>query len=216
MGAKPAGSGNDLMRVRPVGLEEATGKAKEMYDEIQEARGEGKVTYIWRAMAINPEVGYHFWQIHKLLMAETGGEGKLDRKLREKIALMTSLTHECKYCMSFHSSTLDRIGLNKEETKKYIEFEQGKDVDIPEHEKKLLSFVKKVAIDPHKILDEEVDEIRALGYDDKDLVEIMQILMLFVGISRFVGVLQIGAAPDVTEPWLQPYTDMAELKKWNW
>ncbi len=204
------------MRVKLVGLEEATGKAKEMYDEIQEARGEGKVTYIWRAMALNPGVGYHFWQVHKLLMAEKGDEGKLDRRLREKIALMTSLTHECKYCMSFHSSTLDRIGLSREEIKKYILFEQGKDVDIPEEEKKLLSFVKKVSIDPHKILDEEIEEIRKLGYDDRDLVEIMQIVMLFVGISRFVGVFQIGASPDVTEPWLQPYTDLVELKKWSW
>lgn len=205
-----------MPRVRLIGIDEAEGKAKELFDEIEDARGKGRVTHLWRAMAHNPEVGYYFWRAHMALMAEKGGEGKLDKKLREKIALIVSLANECKYCLAFHSSTLDRAGLGKDEIKKYIRFEQGEDVGIPDEEKKLLSFVKKASVDPHRITDRELEEIKDLGYDERDLVEIMQIVMLFTGISRFVGVFQIGAVAEEMEPWLQPYADLAELKKWSW
>jgi len=205
-----------MPRVRLIGIEEAEGKARELFDEIERTRGKGRVTHLWRAMAHNPEVGYYFWRIHKALMAEEEKESRLDKKLREKIALIVSLANECKYCLAFHSSTLDRVGLSKDEIKKYIRFEQGEEVDIPLEEKKLLSFIKKASIDPHRITDRELEEVKSLGYDERDIVEMMQIVMLFTGISRFVGVFQIGAVAEEMEPWIQPYADLVEMKKWSW
>lgn len=199
-------------------IDKTEGKAGEIMDEVQALRGKGRVTDLWRAQALNPEVGYHFWSAHKLLMQEHGEAGaRLSRLLREKIALVVSLATECKYCLAFHSSTLDRMGLGIEEIKQYIAFEAGKDVELPEEERVLLGFVRKTAVDPHRITDREVDQVRRLGFTDRDLVEILQIVMLFVGISRFVGVLQIGAMVEETEPWLRPYAERAvELKQWSW
>lgn len=40
---------------------------------------------------------------------------------------------------------------------------------------------------PPETSSREVDEVRAIGFSDADLVEMLQIVMLFVGISSFLA-----------------------------
>lgn len=82
-------------RIRFVEIDEAKGKAKEVFDEIEKIRGKGKVDPLWKAYAVFPEVLEINWQrMQKIL---EGGEGVLSRKWKECMMVAVSELNQCEF-----------------------------------------------------------------------------------------------------------------------
>ena len=100
--------------------EDATGKAKEVYDEIRAAFG--MVPNFFKAQAaVDPEWLALNWQREKQIMLEAG---VLDRKTRELLALAVSLVNRCQYCSLAHENVALMSGASPEEVgevKKIVE-----------------------------------------------------------------------------------------------
>ncbi|MBM3213487.1 carboxymuconolactone decarboxylase family protein [Candidatus Poribacteria bacterium] len=96
--------------VRLVPESEATGKVREVFDDIKRTRGLDRVPNIWRALATNPTHLETSWERLKLIMAD----GALDRRTKEIIALAVSITNGCDYCINSHTAALQRLGLTTE------------------------------------------------------------------------------------------------------
>jgi alkylhydroperoxidase family enzyme len=78
--------------IRTVGLEEARGKLREIYDA---ALGRaGKVFQILRVQSLNPEVLDASLEIYKRAMF---GPSPLSRRQREMLAVVTSRANDCHY-----------------------------------------------------------------------------------------------------------------------
>ena len=78
--------------IRTVGLEEARGKLREIYDAaLQRA---GKVFQILRVQSLNPEVLDASLEIYKRAMF---GPSPLSRRRREMLAVVTSRANDCHY-----------------------------------------------------------------------------------------------------------------------
>lgn len=91
--------------------QDATGKAKEIYKEIEEAFG--MVPNFFKAQAaVDPEWLEINWQRQKLIMLTEGG---LDRKTKEIIALVVSMVNHCEYCSLAHESMARMVGTSQEE-----------------------------------------------------------------------------------------------------
>lgn len=100
--------------------QDATGKAKQVYDEIQNVFG--MVPNFFKAQAaVDPAWLELNWQRQKLIMlAETA----LDRKTKEIIALVVSMVNRCEYCSLAHESTARMAGASQveiNEVKKIVE-----------------------------------------------------------------------------------------------
>ena len=95
---------------RYVSEEEATGKVKEIYDEIKAARGLASVPNFWKTIAVNPDYLEVTWNNLKTVMKP----GKLDRVTKEIIAVAVSATNNCEYCILSHTDTLRQLGLDDE------------------------------------------------------------------------------------------------------
>ena len=78
---------------RTVSPEEATGKVKEVYDDIKETKEIDFVPNIWQALSNNPDHLEATWQKLKTVMKP----GKLDLRTKEMIALAVSITNNCTY-----------------------------------------------------------------------------------------------------------------------
>lgn len=91
--------------------EEATGVVREVYEEILAARGLAKVPNFWRAIAHNPAYLRAEWDKLKTVM----GEGALDRRTKEMIAVAVSATNNCDYCLSSHTEALRALGVTDAE-----------------------------------------------------------------------------------------------------
>lgn len=90
---------------------EATGKTKEVYKEVKKNFGLAFVPNIFKAMAHNPSYLEATWNRIKIIM----GQGKLDRKTKEIIAVAVSATNNCEYCVNAHTAVLKKLGVKDEE-----------------------------------------------------------------------------------------------------
>ena len=73
--------------------EEATGKVKEVYEEIKATKGIDFVPKFWQALAHNPDHLEATWKKLRVVMKP----GKLDLLTKEMIALAVSITNDCVY-----------------------------------------------------------------------------------------------------------------------
>lgn len=90
--------------------QDATGLAKETYDDIEAKFG--MVPNIFKAMgAADPKWLALNWQREKQIMLENG---PLDRKTRELIAMAVSMSNNCEYCSFAHEAMARKEGATKE------------------------------------------------------------------------------------------------------
>ncbi len=74
--------------------DEATGKVKDLYEEIKAKLGIDFVPNLYRAMASNPDYLEANWRKVKAVMFASG---KLDRLTKEIIAVAVSAVNACGY-----------------------------------------------------------------------------------------------------------------------
>lgn len=80
--------------IKMLSEEEATGRVKEIYEEIKSQLGVGFVPNLYNVMAAKPGYLEANWNKVKAVMVEPG---KLDRLTKEIIAVAVSSVHGCKY-----------------------------------------------------------------------------------------------------------------------
>ena len=72
---------------------DATGKVKEIYDDIKATKKIDFVPNFWKALSINPDHLEAVWKKLKVTMKP----GKLDLLTKEIIALSVSIVNNCHY-----------------------------------------------------------------------------------------------------------------------
>lgn len=94
----------------------ASGKVRQIFDDIKKTKGLDFVPNFWRALASSPDHLEMTWERLKLLMhpEATGRKSKLDPKTREIIALAVSATNGCSYCVNSHTAALRKLGVDTE------------------------------------------------------------------------------------------------------
>jgi len=99
------------MSCRLLNEEEATGKAKELYDDIKSSFG--MVPNFFRAQAaVDPDWAALNWNRVKQIMLK---QGKLDRKTKEIIAMVVSMVSNCQYCHLAHKTMALMSGATEED-----------------------------------------------------------------------------------------------------
>jgi AhpD family alkylhydroperoxidase len=94
--------------VVPVAESEATGRVKEIFEDIRQTKGIDFVPNFWRTLATHPPLLEETWQRLKQVMAP----GRLDPLTKEMIALAVSATNGCRYCIQSHTAAVKRLGLD--------------------------------------------------------------------------------------------------------
>ena len=85
---------------------EATGKVKEIFDEIKEARQITEIPNFWKTMANSPETLERTWRSLQRVM----GKGELEPAVKELIYVAVSITNNCEYCIKSHSLAARKKG----------------------------------------------------------------------------------------------------------
>ena len=85
---------------------DATGKVKEIFDEIKEARQITEIPNFWKTMANSPETLERTWRSLQQVM----GKGELDPAVKELIYVAVSITNNCEYCIKSHSLAARKKG----------------------------------------------------------------------------------------------------------
>ena len=95
---------------KPISENEATGKVKEVFDEIKSARQITEVPNFWKMLANDPNELQRTWSSLKEIMKK----GALDPVTKELIYVAVSITNGCEYCIKSHSSAAKKKGATDE------------------------------------------------------------------------------------------------------
>ena len=85
---------------------EASGKVKEIFDEIKEARQITEIPNFWKTMANSPETLERTWRSLQQVMKK----GALAPEIKELIYVAVSITNACEYCIKSHTLAAKKKG----------------------------------------------------------------------------------------------------------
>ena len=91
---------------KPISENEATGKVKEVFDEIKSTRKITEVPNFWKYLANSPELLERIWNSTSQVMKP----GALDGVTKELIYVAVSMTNSCEYCTKSHSAAAKKKG----------------------------------------------------------------------------------------------------------
>ena len=173
-----------MQRIAAVNPGEATGKAKELLDSVQAKLG--MTPNLMKTLAAGPAVLEAYLKFGAALST-----GKLDAKFREQIALAVAQTNSCEYCLSAHTAFGQRVGLRPEEIagSREAHSSDGK-------QNAGLHFVQALVVQRGIVSDQEVAKVKAAGFSDGDIAE----LVANVAVNVFTNYFNHVARTDVDFP----------------
>ena len=89
---------------------EASGKVKEVFDDIKNSRGITEIPNFWKMLANDPNELERTWSSLKEIMKK----GTLDPVTKELIYVAVSITNGCEYCIKSHSLAAKKKGATDE------------------------------------------------------------------------------------------------------
>jgi uncharacterized peroxidase-related enzyme len=162
---------------------EANPHAGPYADAIASAKSAGSEYWgIWNILAFRPQVAYHLCELsHELMFVEA----PISPALRELIAAYTSSLNRCEFCMNAHASVAAHQYGDKELVSSVL-----RDLEtsvLPERDKALLRFVRKLTLDSGSIAEADIDVLKDAGWDDTSIYYAIGACALFNFYNRFVS-----------------------------
>ena len=150
-----------VSRIEVISNENANSEQQELLDVIQTKLG--MVPNFLRVFANSPAALRAFLGLHGI-----AGEGSLDAKTRERIALAMAQQNACQYCVSAHTAIGHKTGLNGAEMDAN---RAGSSQDASAAV--AVKFAQALAEHSGELTNAEIAEVRDAGYSDAQIVEII-------------------------------------------
>jgi uncharacterized peroxidase-related enzyme len=150
-----------MARIRHVDPTKAAGEVKELLDGVQQRLG--MTPNMMKIMARSPAVlrGY-------LSFSVALADGRLGAEFREQIALAVAQVNNSEYCLSRHAAIARRMGLSEAEiaANRRSWSQDGK-------KRAGLNFAAELVVLRGRMNDERLHRVRAAGYSDAEIVEVV-------------------------------------------
>lgn len=159
---------------------EATGEVAALYDHFRNHFGRADVPGILKCFATHPPLLRHMMDMSEHVIFS---EGSLGRRHKEMIATFVSMQNECPYCADSHGFFF-RVHGGSGTALAAI---QACDFHAPEltaAEQALLGFVRKVNLNSHHVVREDVEALLQSGWSELQVAEAVHITALFATFNR--------------------------------
>ncbi len=173
-----------MSRINAVNPDEATGKAKELFDGIKSKLG--RVPNVFTLMGNSPAALEAY-----LKFSEALAGGVLDAKFRELIAICVAEINVCEYCLSAHVAIGKSVGLTEEELK----LARDQRSNNPKYDAGL-RFVRIMVTSRAEMKDPDLEELKAAGFNDAEIAE----LIANVALNLYTNYFNHITKPEVDFP----------------
>ncbi len=130
--------------------------------------------------------------LHQILMRSDDSPFSIAQ--RELMAAFVSGTNACKYCTGAHSATAMKFGVEESLISSLITNIDTADVD--DNMKPIFKYLKKLTIDPTKILQVDADAVFNAGWSERALYDAIIICCTWSFMNRFVEGLGLSVIPE--------------------
>ena len=175
-----------MVRIKVIKYEEASGRLKEIYDELVDKRG--KLADVHTIQSLRPESIVKHIDLYMEIMFS---KSELSRAEREMIAVIVSVCNNCEYCQIHHSEALNRYWKNEQKT--VLLRKDYRQVELIERELRLCEFAESITLNPG--LSKEIDkteQLRKAGLSDNAILDATLVVSYFNFVNRMV--LSLGVA----------------------
>jgi uncharacterized peroxidase-related enzyme len=177
-----------MSRLKQIGPETASDRARTLLHAVQSKLG--FVPNMTRAMANAPAVLDAY-----LLFGGALSKDSLPPRLREQISLAVAQANGCEYCLAAHSAVGKAVGLTDEQIR---DSRLGAAVDA--RADALVRFAVQVVRSRGRVSDADLDDVRAAGFGDGAIAEVVA----HVALDTFTNYFNNVAATDVDFPKAAP------------
>ena len=146
----------------------------------------GFVPNVFLTLAYRPDEFRAFFAYHDALMEKDSGLSKAER---EMIVVATSAANQCQYCVIAHGAIL-RIRAKNPLIADQVAINYRK-ADITPRQKAMLDFAMKVSQAAHAVAEDDIERLKAHGFDEEDVWDIVAITGLFGFSNRMANVMSI-------------------------
>jgi len=167
---------------------------KDMSDTIQQKakpilEKTGNLGEIFKLLAIDEKI---YMATDKMVQDYLLDETTLSYDIKEAIALLISKENSCKMCIAVHQNIAKMLGVSEKRIEEILIGVNNMNVD--NKEKELLNFcIKASKKDNYKILKEELDELKNIGWSDVQIIEAVAITGYFNYINTLSNVFGLEA-----------------------
>ncbi|WP_046113686.1 carboxymuconolactone decarboxylase family protein [Aquincola tertiaricarbonis] len=173
-----------MNRIPLVDRQATTADRKALLDAIHGTFG--ATPNMFRAVANSPAALQSMWSAFGAL-----GGGVLPAKLGEQIAVAVADRNACEYCLAAHTALGRKAGASAEEMQ---QAQAGKSADA--RTQAALRFALKLVNDRGQVADADVQAVRAQGFSDEEIVEILA----HVALNLFTNYVNVAFAVPVDFP----------------
>ncbi|WP_295417691.1 carboxymuconolactone decarboxylase family protein [Sulfurovum sp.] len=175
-----------MAHIELVEFEDMTPAIQEKAKPILEKTGH--LGDIFKLLAVDEKVYFATdGMVQRYLLDET----TLSYNIKEAIALLISKENSCKMCVDVHKNIAKMLGLTQERIEEIL---QGVDaIKTDDKEKALLNFcIKASGKENYKIVKEEIDALKEMGWSDVQIIEAVAITGYFNYINTLSNVFGLG------------------------
>ncbi len=174
----------------------ATDDLAAVYDAIIDWRG--RISNLFSVQSLNPDALHEHLDLYVTLMF---GESGLSRAEREAVAIVVSASNDCEYCVRQHREALSRYEQD-EEVLNLLSSADG----LETFEPRLSNIVRhayKLTNAPEAMTESDLGELRAVGLDDRDILD----LTLVTAYYNFANRIALGLGVDFGDEEAGGYRD---------
>lgn len=154
-----------MARIALVEPDQATGKTKQVFDRVKAYYQ--MVPGLQKGLAYLPETTDALWT----LSLATASEGTIREELKRVFFAVTAHEVECEYCTAAHMLALLGKEWSREECVEVIEGKPS--ARLSDKDNAAVSFARVVGRRPAAVTDQMADDLRAIGWTDAEIVEIV-------------------------------------------
>ncbi len=152
---------------------------------------------IMRAMSLNPEAMQGMIQMAQRMHFK---DGALPVRVHELIATYVSSLNQCQFCLTSHADFLAKRGQDKKDVDAVALGDPSKAPGLKPAERVLLTYIKRLTLEPAKITDLDIEGLRKAGWKDIEIYEATFVGSLFAFYNRMANAYGLDMAPNGWRP----------------
>jgi uncharacterized peroxidase-related enzyme len=125
------------------------------------------------------------------------GTSGLSRADRESIAVVVSAANNCSYCVNHHAEALSHYERDNSRLRRLVSDFQF--LDQPDKKARMLSYALKLTTSPSQVSEQDIEELREVGYSDRDILDINLVSAYFNFVNRIALGLGVNYSEDESE-----------------
>ena len=175
-----------MPRIKPVQVSQAHQDARKSLEGIQ--RKLGMVPNLLKTIGRSPAALAGYLNFNSSL------QDALDPQLREQLGLVVAGANSCDYCASAHFALGQKAGVDADEMAANLKGESRTD-----QTRAALRFASALVAERGRVADDDIDDVRAAGFTDAQILEIVAV----VALNLFTNYVNHVAQTEIDFPIVQ-------------